>query len=125
MALKWMGEREGALCNTREICDALQTPFDTMARVLQVMNGQNILQSVRGVKGGYILTRPLREISFMELFNLIEPSSDSFCLKEQGLCHLHSCCNIIGPIERLHGQVNHFLANLNLEQLLLSPGKEK
>jgi Rrf2 family protein len=121
IALKYMAERkEGNLTSAREICDQFNTPFDTTAKVLQQMNNKDILQSVKGIKGGYYLSLPLGQITYGQLSQTIEgKDSDNFCQSTKGRCDLYSTCNIIGPIEQLNRRINHFLLNLTLEDLLL------
>ena len=122
IALKFMAQKdEGELTSAREICDLYKTPFDTTAKVLQVMNNNNLLHSVKGIKGGYSLARPLAEMTYGELSRLIEKKdmTDNFCQSTKGICDLYDTCNIIGPIESLNRRINHFLEGLNLEDLLL------
>ncbi len=125
MALKWIAQKErGALTSAREICNTFNTPFDTTAKVLQIMNNKNILHSTKGIKGGYTLAKPLKEITFMELARLIEAKSWSeenshFCVTPKGICDLYHSCNIVDPIEQLNQQINQFLENLTLEELLI------
>ena len=54
IALKLMLEKEqGELTTAREVSDKFHTPFDTTAKVMQMMNSARMLESVKGVKGGY------------------------------------------------------------------------
>ena len=121
MALKFMAEKEeGSLTSAREICDKFNTPFDTMAKVMQSLNNHEVLKSVKGIKGGYSLEKSLSELSFKELENIIEgKKQDSHCKTKKGYCDLYSLCNIKGPIDRLNFHVNNYLMNLSLEDLLL------
>ena len=89
MALKFIGEREnGALVTVREICDVLKTPFDTTAKVMQAMNHHGILKSMQGIRGGYTLSRPLTEISYMEITKIAEGiQEEGVCQTNKGLRH--------------------------------------
>lgn len=123
IALKFMAQKDqGELTSAREICDLYKTPFDTTAKVLQVMNNNGILHSVKGIKGGYYLARPLNEMTYGELSRVIHKKgmTDNFCQSSKGICDLYGTCNIIGPIESLNRRINHFLECLNLEDLLLN-----
>ena len=64
MALKIMGEKEeDSIITVREICDALKTPFDTTAKVMQAMNHHGIVKSIQGLRGGYTLHKNLSDIT--------------------------------------------------------------
>lgn len=130
MALKYMAtasignptERgEVHLVSAREICDHFKTPFDTTAKVLQIMNNNGLLNSTKGIKGGYSLARPLSKITFIELTSMIEgrSGSPSFCESSKGVCDLYHKCNIVTPMELLNRKIHSFLTALTLEELLL------
>jgi len=119
MALKYMGEQEkGSLVTVREICDALKTPFDTTAKVMQAMNHNGLLKSMQGIRGGYTLSKGLEEISYMEVTKIAEGiQEESVCQTNKGLCTLHATCNIITPIDRLNNKLMIFLGQVNLHEL--------
>jgi len=118
MVLKLMKEKEFAqLTTAREICDRFDTPFDTTAKVMQLMNTSGILHSHKGVKGGYTLARDLSEVSYMELVQLIE--GKSFMMDcHDGPCELYEKCNISQPIKRLNDYLINIFNSLSLNELL-------
>jgi len=124
MALKFMAAKpDGELTSAREICLFFNTPFDTTAKVMQVMNLNNILTSVKGVKGGYTLTKSLKEVTFMELTEMIEgKTSNPVCLTGGKPCSVSSC-NIIDPISMLNQRVGEYLEKLTLHELLFEADK--
>lgn len=122
MALKFMADKNdySPLVSAREICDAFHTPFDTTAKVMQVMNNHDILKSVKGIKGGYSLNKNLSDITYMELVLMIEGRLDvgRVCTNHKGTCELIAKCNISTPVENLNKKLNTFLENLTLAELL-------
>ena len=122
MALKFMADKidQSTLVSAREICDAFQTPFDTTAKVMQVMNNHDILKSVKGIKGGYFLNKNLEEITYMDLIQMIEGREDlgRVCSNHKGTCDFLANCNISTPVENLNLKLNAFLKNLTLAELL-------
>ncbi len=121
MALKYISDKEETrLVSAREICDEFQTPFDTTAKVMQVMNNHGVLKSVKGIKGGYSLLRPLEKISYMELVQMIEGKDElgKACFSVKGKCELFEKCNIVTPVEQLNQKLNSYLMTLTLNELL-------
>jgi Rrf2 family protein len=118
MALKFIKDKgPSSLTTAREICDHFNTPFDTTAKVMQIMNSAGILHSHKGVKGGYSLSRDLSEISYMELVELIEGKSFMMDCHE-GPCELIDKCNISQPIKRLNDYLINIFNDLSLNELL-------
>ena len=122
MSLKFMAERDSTeLTSAREICDKFNIPFDTTAKVLQVMNNHGVLESVKGIKGGYLLNKSLEQYSFMDLYNMIEgTTSENHCIGNKGLCELFDNCNIVAPMDGLFRKVKGYLENLSLQELLIN-----
>ncbi|PIP93623.1 MAG: transcriptional regulator [Bdellovibrio sp. CG12_big_fil_rev_8_21_14_0_65_39_13] len=122
MALKFMAKKsDGALTSAREICEEFHIPFDTTAKVLQTMNNQGLLTSVKGLKGGYVLEKKLEEISYMDVVKIVEGvEADSFCQNHKGICDLYKSCNIVSPIDNLNRKVQDYLSQLNLGELLMN-----
>jgi Rrf2 family protein len=118
MALKLMKEKHiTELTTAREVCDRFETPFDTTAKVMQIMNNAGILQSHKGVKGGYTLSKDLSHVSYMELVQLIE--GKSFMMDcQHGPCDLIKKCNISRPIKRLNDYLINIFNTLSLNELL-------
>lgn len=121
MALKFMASREDeGLTSAREICDKFNTPFDTTAKVMQTMNSNDILKSVKGIKGGYSLNKKLSQITYMDLVRMIEGNEgESICQGHKGTCELFGTCNISTPMKKLYEKINEYLESLTLEELLL------
>lgn len=123
MVLKLMKDRGNEeLTTAREICDQFKTPFDTTAKVMQLMNAAGILHSQKGVKGGYTLSRDLSEVSYMELVELIEGKSFMMDCHDRGeghgACDLYHNCNISRPIKRLNDYLINIFKALTLNELL-------
>jgi len=118
MVLKLMqGKGPQELTTAREVCDHFQTPFDTTAKVMQLMNSAGILHSQKGVKGGYSLARDLNQVTYMELVQLIE--GRNFILDcHEGPCELMHTCNITQPIKRLNDYLINIFKSLSISELL-------
>jgi Rrf2 family protein len=117
MVLHFMKDRAGALTTAREICDEFNTPFDTTAKVMQLMNSAGILHSQKGVKGGYTLAKDLSEVTYLELAELIEGRAFMMDCHE-GPCELIHTCNISQPIKRLNDYLITIFKSLTVHELL-------
>lgn len=120
MVLKFLANNDTEqLITVRDICNKFMTPFDSTAKVMQKLNSAQILSSVKGINGGYILSKNLKDISYMQLVEIIEGKEiGRICESSKGRCENHNFCNIINPVENLNKQVYQFLDAVNLEELL-------
>ncbi len=126
MALKHLSEMQSKdselmLISARDICDQFGTPFDTTAKVLQIMNNHEILKSQKGIKGGYTLNKNLKQIIYMQLVRAIEGKEEMgrVCSSTKGVCELYDKCNIVTPVEQLNKKLNQYLETLTIHELLL------
>lgn len=118
MVLKAMKDKElSDLTTAREVCDRFHTPFDTTAKVMQQMNAGGILQSQKGVKGGYTLAKDLSKVTYIDLAQMIEGKSFMMDCHE-GPCDLYHTCNISQPIKRLNDYVLSIFSTLTLNEIL-------
>lgn len=118
MVLQLMKEKgPSELTTAREVCDRYELPFDTTAKVMQLMNTAEILHSHKGVKGGYTLAKDLSSISYLDLAELIEGKSFMMDCHE-GPCDLIHKCNISQPIKRLNDYLINIFNSLTINELL-------
>lgn len=118
MVLKLMNDQgKNELTTAREVCDLFKTPFDTTAKVMQQMNLSGILTSHKGVKGGYQLSSDLKQISYLDLVEMIEGKAIVVDCNE-GPCDLLGSCNISGPIKRFNSYLTQILSSLSVYDLI-------
>jgi Rrf2 family iron-sulfur cluster assembly transcriptional regulator len=92
-------------------------------KVLHILRGAGLIESVRGVNGGFHLARPANEITLADIMKAM----DSF-LFEKNLCasftgnlkacvHYSGSCTIRAVWNVLMGEVRYALTNTTLDEL--------
>lgn len=118
MTLKYM-ETQKAQVSAREICELFNVPFDTLSKVMQLMNNAKILHSAKGVKGGYTLNQDLQNLTYYQLYQLIEgPSFGEHCNGPKDYCSQYAKCNITHPLHRLNARVIEFFQQISVLDLI-------
>jgi Rrf2 family protein len=84
---------------------------------MQQLNLAGVLTSVKGVKGGYALTRPLTELSYLELVEIVDGKKPLVDCAD-GLCDLMGTCNVSVPLKRFDAYLNTMLSNLSVGDLV-------
>lgn len=91
-------------------------------KLMWILNKAGLVQSQRGTKGGYRLSRPAAEIHLNEVISVLDDESvETHCKSYAGV--LESCvhtgdCGIRPVIVELHQIVDNALSEITLSQLL-------
>lgn len=91
-------------------------------KLMWLLNKAGFVQSTRGTKGGYFLSRPATEIYLSEIIKVLEDDQiDKHCENYTGV--LDSCvhtgdCGIRSVIAGLHEVVSNALSQISLAQLI-------
>jgi len=91
------GLPKGKLNSINAIAQAESLPREFLAKILQDLTSAGIVASFGGVKGGYRLARPAREVSFLDVIEAVDgPLHLSLCTesatcscKPADHCHMH------------------------------------
>ena len=94
MAARMAREPERVFAAT-ELAAAGHVGVPTASKILKLLARAQLLTSVRGAKGGYVLARPAVEISLAQVIAALEgPPGLTECSTAAGLCSQEGCCEI-------------------------------
>lgn len=119
-----LGRRgEGASLTIPEISRAEGLSNHYVAKLMRVLRRGGLVKSVRGQAGGYMLRRPLEEITVGEALavlggRLYEPGFCDHHVGSQDVCLHTTDCSIRSLWRRLQGAVDQVLARTTLKDLL-------
>lgn len=88
-----------------------------LEQIVSLLVKNNLLESVRGIKGGYKLSKPLDKISIKEI---LDTTGDTCTLAPcmQGECDRKHKCDAIGVWQTLGDLINNYLESVTLKDLL-------
>lgn len=93
-----------------------------LAKILQSLTRQGILQSYRGVNGGFEIARKSSEITMLQVLEAAEGKSPAVftCAQSKEDCSSNKAtsCTLWPFLNRLQGKVDTFLETLTLEAIL-------
>jgi FeS assembly SUF system regulator len=105
-----------------EIAADIHVAAPTVSKILKRLARQGLVISHRGVKGGYSLARPAREISVVEIIDALEgPVGLTECGTSAGLCSQESSCSIRANWQHINGAVRQALAGVTLDEMAAPP----
>ena len=99
-----------------------QIPYELLGKVMQTLTKNGLLNSVQGVKGGYVLGKSPDKISVREVIEILEgPISITSCAGQYALdhsdCDLLSTCTIKSPMEIIQHELEKYFSNISLKDL--------
>jgi FeS assembly SUF system regulator len=106
--------------NAPDLAAEAQLPLPMVSKVLKLLVREGLLISHRGVKGGYSLGRPPREISMAEIIAALEgPIAITECIDEAGDCFHEPICQVRSNWQRINAAVRSALAGITLAEMAL------
>jgi len=129
LALQYMASVQGSVelqprvVNTKEIAEEHFMPVELLAKVLQTLARNQIIESHHnGPKGGYVLGREPKDISVAQVLEAIEGPlgiTDCYHEKDQSWCDQLDRCNIRTPLLKIQDSIHKLLNSMSIEDMLL------
>ena len=105
--------------NAVELSNETQLPHPTVAKILKILARGGLLESHRGVKGGYVLARGPEEISVVEIIAALDgPIGITECIDNTpGECGQESVCAVKGNWHRINEAIRQALDSITLVEM--------
>ncbi len=117
--LSRLAEAPDRVANAPDLAAETRLPLPMVSKILKLLARGAIVESHRGVKGGYSLARPAEAISAAEIVRALEgPVALTVCVEgTPGECDLEPFCNVRGHWQRINVAVEAALADISLAEL--------
>lgn len=101
-----------------ELAEITRIPSPTVSKILQMLLHEGLLDSMRGARGGYRLTRPADEINVRDIINVFEGSiALTECNLDEGSCDQLSVCSTSNNWKRINQAVRQALEDISLADM--------
>ncbi len=108
--------------STVQIADETRLELPTVSKLLKALGHAALVESFRGVNGGYRLSRPASEISLAEIVEALEgPIGMTECGVAEGQCDRESQCGVRGSWQRINHVLENALRAVSLADMLKPP----
>lgn len=117
--LSHVAARPHEVCTTRDLAKISGLPLPTVSKVMKSLCRGGLVQSQRGVKGGYLLAKAAQDISVVDMIAAIDgPIAITECSTAQvGACELETACPVRSNWQRINHVVVRALSGLTLEHM--------
>ncbi len=121
MALQYLA-KSGEVATTREISDASNIPYDLLAKVMQFLKRDGMIDSFQGVRGGYRLMLAPAQISLARVVNALEEETAiTECASsnpDHNQCEMNASCTIKEPMHKLQTTIMESVGKMTVAELL-------
>lgn len=101
-----------------EISEEYKIPRSFLAKILQKLVKAKLVRSYRGVKGGFSLAKPARDISMLDVVEAIEGKIYlNICLMDKKKCGFSKHCPVSPVWAAIQGRFTDTLKKINFEEL--------
>lgn len=105
--------------STAQIAEETHLELPTVSKLLKSLGHAGLVDSFRGVNGGYRLARPADEISLAEIVEAMEgPLGMTECSLSDGHCERESQCGVRGSWQRINHVLDNALRTMSLADML-------
>ena len=109
---------EPAAVSARDIAARYDLPQPMVANILKALAAHGVLESTRGVQGGYELARAPHEITLAEVVDALEgPFNLVDCVAGEDSCKFTQVCPTHDPIQVVHQKFQNFMSRLTLTEI--------
>ncbi len=112
-------DRRG-LSSAQQIAHATGVPLPTVAKVLNVLTREGLVESHRGAAGGYALSRPASQISVAQIIQALEgPIALAACVDSAaGCCEVEHHCPMRGSWDKVNEAIRGALESVSLHDMM-------
>lgn len=110
--------RDQAMHSASEVAAGLGIAAPTVSKILKMLVRENLVESVLGAKGGYMLARHPAEISIAEIINAMDgPISITEC-SGTTICERESTCSTRSNWQGINHIIQDALEKVNLAEMI-------
>jgi Rrf2 family protein len=119
IAMKHLAKnRQQKACSASEIAEEYGISATLMAKVLQMLGRQGLVDARHGASGGYQLAKAPDTISALEVITAIDgPVLITSCVTNHGACDATDRCSIKEPLRRVNESILGVLNTVTIAQL--------
>jgi Rrf2 family iron-sulfur cluster assembly transcriptional regulator len=108
--------------NVEELSTELKISKSFLAKILQNLAKNGILNSFKGNNGGFTLNKPCNELTILEITSIAEQKLPTVfdCTTSSEICeeNKNGQCTVFPLLNNLQGKINDFLNQLTLKDIL-------
>jgi FeS assembly SUF system regulator len=111
-------QQDDERCSMADIAVKTGLSLATVRKILKKLVDGGVVQSYRGVQGGYRLVDSPERISVVRVISALEgPFAITECNREQGCCSIEQSCQLRDNWHQINGRLAQMLESIHLSDL--------
>ncbi len=122
VVLTVLAARPGQVLSAADLAEHAGLEQPTVSKLLKPLAQAGLVEGLRGVHGGYRLSRDASDISLIEIVEAMEgPLAMTECSQDHGQCGIAHQCGVRANWRLINDVVAEALRGVTLEQMLQPP----
>jgi len=118
VVMVYLAQNPHKLCNARDIAHRTHLAVPTVSKILKHLTASNLLDSVRGVAGGYRLRKHAKDITVVDILHALDAQRGIIeCHTQPQDCSLSHVCQIQTNWRIISQAIESALTSVSLESL--------
>lgn len=117
-AVVMLGSNPGSPRTTQQIAEVTQVPSGYLSKVLQALGRAGVVESQRGLNGGFVLARPLDDLTLLDVINAVDPLERIKRCPLEMAEHAESLCPLHRRLDQGIAEMEAIFRKTTIAQLL-------
>ncbi len=115
----YLAKEQDRIASVGEIAEQMHIPKSFLAKILQQLVREGIVESIRGVNGGFRLLKKPDHITLLEVLTAIQGIAPvNICAIDKRLCSMTSHCGVHPVWLEIRREIERRLATRSISSLL-------
>ena len=117
-AVVLLGSQSGRPVTTQEVARASQVPAGYLSKVLQSLGRSGLVESRRGLGGGYVLSRPLDQLTVYDVVQAVDPLKRILTCPLRLSAHAQQLCSLHQRLDEAVAMLETYFKQTTIAALL-------
>jgi Rrf2 family transcriptional regulator, nitric oxide-sensitive transcriptional repressor len=116
-----LGSQPGRPMTTQDVARVSRVPGDYLSKVLQALGRAGLVEARRGLRGGYVLSRALDELTVYDVVHAVDPLKRISRCPLQLSTHTEHLCSLHQRLDDAVAMVEGYFKQTTIASLLNDP----
>lgn len=109
---------DGSPMTTKDIARTMKIPQSYLSKVLQALVKAGVVSSTRGLKGGFVLARPARDLNMLQVMEAVSPIQRIETCPLDRASHSATLCPLHRRLDQAMAQVQEAFGRTTLAEVI-------